>query len=131
VTTAPTALEARRDVALVALDLMPRIIANADRPRPGRLVLTRSMRLADLLRRGGGQVVWVRSERPQESSPRAAGSPRDQSPPVQLVKQTWGAFTGTGLHELLQQRAITTLWLTGITTNQAVESTARAADGLG
>ncbi|GAA3289493.1 isochorismatase family protein [Streptomyces cinereospinus] len=48
-----------------------------------------------------------------------------------LVKQHWGAFTGTGLAEFLTERGITQVVVTGVATAFGVESTARQASELG
>lgn len=46
---------------------------------------------------------------------------------VLVQKQTWGAFTGTSLHETLQGFGVTQILVTGIATQFGVESTARSA----
>ncbi len=46
---------------------------------------------------------------------------------IQIVKQQWGAFYGTGLDLQLRRRGIETVVLGGIATNFGVESTARQA----
>ncbi len=46
---------------------------------------------------------------------------------VEIRKQQWGAFYGTGLDLELRRRGITTIILCGISTNIGVESTARFA----
>lgn len=50
---------------------------------------------------------------------------------VVVAKRTWGAFTGTGLNEVLRSRGVTELVLCGIATSAGVESTARQAHELG
>jgi nicotinamidase-related amidase len=50
---------------------------------------------------------------------------------LRVTKRTWGAFSGTGLHELLQERGVTQVVLAGIATCMGVESTARQAHELG
>ena len=45
--------------------------------------------------------------------------------------QRIGGFAGSGLHELLQSRGITTTVFSGTATNASVEGTARAASDLG
>jgi nicotinamidase-related amidase len=42
-----------------------------------------------------------------------------------------GGFTGSGLHELLQAKGVTTVLFTGVATNASVEGTARGASDLG
>lgn len=48
-----------------------------------------------------------------------------------ISKQTWGAFTGTGLETLLRRLGISQLVIAGIATSIGVESTARCAHELG
>ncbi len=48
-----------------------------------------------------------------------------------VTKKTWGAFTGTGLHEHLQSLGVTQIVLAGVATSIGVESTARYAHELG
>ncbi len=48
-----------------------------------------------------------------------------------ISKQTWGAFTGTGLETLLRRLGISQLVIAGIDTSIGVESTARCAHELG
>ena len=46
---------------------------------------------------------------------------------IRIVKNSWGAFYGTALHEKLKALGITEIVLAGIATSIGVESTARAA----
>lgn len=48
-----------------------------------------------------------------------------------ITKQVNSAFIGTSLETLLRQRHITTLVVTGLTTNHCVETTVRMAGNLG
>lgn len=48
-----------------------------------------------------------------------------------LTKQTWGAFTKTGLAEHLRERGVTQVVIAGVATSMGVESTARHAHELG
>lgn len=48
-----------------------------------------------------------------------------------ITKQVNSAFIGTSLEMLLRQRQITTLVVTGLTTNHCVETTVRMAGNLG
>jgi nicotinamidase-related amidase len=48
-----------------------------------------------------------------------------------VTHQRIGGFAGSGLHELLQSRGITTTVFSGTATNASVEGTARAASDLG
>lgn len=48
-----------------------------------------------------------------------------------VEKRTWGAFTGTGLHELLSEQGVTQVVVCGVSTSIGVETTARSAYALG
>jgi nicotinamidase-related amidase len=50
---------------------------------------------------------------------------------IQVSKRTWGAFSGTDLHEQLQARGVTQVVITGVATSIGCESTARQAHELG
>ncbi|MEV4254293.1 isochorismatase family protein [Spirillospora sp. NPDC049652] len=121
--------------ALVAIDLMERIVAQPTAPHTGPDVLARSVRLADALREAGGTVVWVRVERPgvDEQPPGSGLCPEIEvaASDVVVVKGTWGAFQNTGLETALRERGVDTLLLTGLVTNFGVESTGRIADEAG
>lgn len=55
--------------------------------------------------------------------PELDGHPSDHH----IVKKTWGAFTSTGLDELLKRLGVTQAVIAGIATSIGVESTARQA----
>ncbi|GIE77099.1 hydrolase [Actinoplanes philippinensis] len=117
--------------ALIAVDLMPRLVDQDMGPHRGADVVARAAELATALRDAGGTVVLVRVERPHVAEqPPGSGfvpelQPRDGD--VVVVKRTIGAFYGTGLAETLRDRGIDTVVLTGLATTMGVESTARAA----
>lgn len=46
---------------------------------------------------------------------------------ILVTKRTWGAFHGTDLHEQLQKRGVTQVFVTGVATSIGAETTARAA----
>ncbi len=120
--------------ALVLVDLMDRIVALPLEPRKGTDVLATCGELAAACRAAGAAVVLIRVERPQAAeqppgSALAAGLAREGD--LEVVKRTIGGFQGTGLHDRLGERNITTLVFGGIATNLGVESTARAAGDLG
>jgi nicotinamidase-related amidase len=48
-----------------------------------------------------------------------------------VSKQRVGAFIGTSLHEILQQRGVTQVFMAGVSTSIGVESTARSAYDFG
>lgn len=119
--------------ALVLIDFMPRIIGLELGPRTGPEALEAACGLAERFRAAGAPVVAVRVDRPNVAE-QPAGSelhPRVAALADEVVtKRTVGAFQGTGLHELLRGRGVSTLVLAGIATNMGVESTARAASDL-
>ncbi|WP_433368080.1 isochorismatase family protein [Actinoplanes sp. CA-142083] len=117
--------------ALIAVDLMPRIVEQDMGPHRGADVVARTVALATALRRAGGTVVLVRAERPRVASqPPGSGFVPELQPQdgdIVIVKRTIGAFYGTGLAERLRDRGIDTVIMAGLATTMGVESTARAA----
>jgi nicotinamidase-related amidase len=117
--------------ALIAVDLMPRIVAQDFGPHRGADVVTRSAALAAALRTAGGTVVPVRVERPNvDTQPPGSDLVPEMAPrqgDLPIVKRTVGAFYGTGLADRLRERGITTVIMAGLVTTMGVESTARAA----
>jgi nicotinamidase-related amidase len=117
--------------ALIAVDLMPRIVEQDLGPHRGVDVVARTAELAEAVRRGGGTVVAVRVERPNVAEqPAGSGfvpemAPRDGD--IEVVKRTIGAFYGTGLAQRLRERGVDTVVMAGLATTMGVESTARAA----
>ncbi|MER8185982.1 isochorismatase family protein [Kitasatospora sp. NPDC094015] len=120
--------------ALVLIDLMDRIVDLPVEPRPGRAVLEASLALATDFRAVGAPVVAVRVERPgvevQPPGSDLVASVAEIADEV-VVKRSIGGFHGTDLDDLLRERGVDTLVLTGIATNLGVESTARSAVDLG
>lgn len=120
--------------ALVLVDLMDRIVGLPLEPHKGTEVLAVAEELASAFRQVGALVVLVRVERPgvHEQPPGSglvAGLAAEGD--IEIVKRTIGGFQGTGLHERLRERGISTLVFGGIATNLGVESTARAAGDHG
>ncbi|MEW2522533.1 isochorismatase family protein [Actinacidiphila alni] len=116
--------------ALILVDLMDRIVALPLAPHSGPEVLAAALRLAGAFRASGAAVVGVRVRRPGPAEqPPGSDLVEDVAKVCDLVvvKQTVGAFHGTGLDERLRERGIDTLVLAGVATNMGVESTARAA----
>ncbi|WP_033343951.1 isochorismatase family protein [Catenuloplanes japonicus] len=117
--------------ALIAVDLMPRIVTRDLGPHLGADVVARTVTLASAVRDGGGTVVLVRVERPDVAEqPPGSDLVPELAPHEQdlvVVKRTIGAFYGTGLADRLRERGITTVVMAGIATTMGVESTARAA----
>lgn len=126
---------ADRHTALIAVDLMERLVRQQCSPHPGADVVRRTVRLADTVRASGGLVVWVRTERPavtaQPPGSALAAGIAPAATDFVVVKRAWGAFHTTDLHQRLRRRSVSTLWIAGIATNLGVESTARCADELG
>jgi nicotinamidase-related amidase len=132
------------NAALVVIDLQ-RGIVGIPAAHPVPEIVDRSAQLASAFRARGLPVVLVNvvSGPPGRSD---AGRPKhafpddwtelvpelEQQPSDLLVsKRSWGAFLTTSLHETLQERGITQIFLTGISTSAGVESTARSAYDYG
>jgi nicotinamidase-related amidase len=117
--------------ALIAVDLMPRIVELDLGPHRGADVVARTAALATALRKAGGTVVVVGAERPHVAEqPPGSGLVPEMAPQdgdVEVVKRTIGAFYGTGLAERLRERGVDTVIMAGLATTMGVESTARAA----
>ncbi|MBB1154698.1 MULTISPECIES: isochorismatase family protein [Amycolatopsis] len=89
---------------------LPVVLVTVDGGAPGR---------TDQQRPGGAPrpADWA------EVAPELDRQPGD----LHVTKQRWGAFTGTDLHRLLQDRGVTQTVLAGVATSIGVESTARSA----
>ena len=137
-----------RTTALVLIDLQNGIVGRTLAPRSGAEVAGRAKELAQRFRAAGARVVLVRvgwssdfgeilsqpvdepMQRPAGGLPAGWGELIDglaEPGDIQIVKQQWGAFYGTGLDLQLRRRGIETVVLGGIATNFGVESTARQA----
>ncbi len=130
--------------ALIVVDLQRGTVA---RPAayPVAPVIANAARLAKVFRQHGLPVVLVnvdgapstRTEVPSN----VAGLPDGwtvlvpeldaQSSDHRVSKQSWGAFTNTGLHGYLQEHSVTQVVLAGVATSIGVETTARQARELG
>ncbi|TDB70383.1 isochorismatase family protein [Micromonospora sp. KC721] len=121
--------------ALIVVDLMPRIVEQDMGPHKGADVVARASRLVTTFRRAGGTVVLVRVDRPgvAEQPPGSGFVPEMEPQPgdIIVVKQTIGAFYGTGLADQLRERGVSSVVMTGLATTMGVESTARAASDHG
>lgn len=136
--------------ALILIDLQRAIVGRQLAPHSAADVVSRSAALAARCRELGATVVYVRVDMadilqlPVDQSWRDPNAPPPPAEASELVpeagkqpgdlvitKRQWGAFFGTDLEAQLRKRGITTVLLTGIATNYGVESTARAAAGLG
>ncbi|MEU5125112.1 isochorismatase family protein [Streptomyces mobaraensis] len=126
--------------ALVLVDLQKGITA-LPTAHPADEVVARAARLAAAFRARRLPVVMVRvvgaAPGRTEAGRRTGEHPADFADPrpelgradddIVVLKRTWGAFHGTGLHERLRRHGVTQLALAGIATGLGVESTARAA----
>ena len=132
--------------ALIVVDLQKGVTARPE-TKP---VLDSSAALAAAFRERGFPVVLVTVDggAPGRTDAHQAGGGRGSrqrpadwaqlalelghhSADIRIVKQRWGAFTGTGLDERLRERGVTQVVVTGIATSIGVESTARSAHELG
>ncbi len=137
-----------KTTALVLIDLQHGIVNRTTAPYPSHEVVKKGASLAKKFREQGAVVVFVRVDLANllkisaDKSMRGAGElPPNASDlvPVAVVqrdaviisKRQWGAFFGTDLEVQLRGRGVSTIVLGGIATNYGVESTARAAAGLG
>lgn len=131
--------------ALIVVDLQKGIVGMAA-VHPMEDIVGNSVRLAEAFRELGLPVVLVNATgvapgRTEEGG----GAPREfpadfaelvpelnvQPNDVLITKQRWGSFTGTSLHQDLQDRGVTQVVVTGVATQAGVESTARSAHELG
>ena len=139
-----------KTTALILVDLQQGIVALPTAPYATKDVVNKAAVLAKLFREKGSLVVYVRVDLantlklpvdaplrdPQAPPPPASASelvPEAglQSSDLVITKRQWGAFFGTDLEQQLRERGIQTIVMGGIATNFGVESTARAAAGLG
>jgi len=130
--------------ALVVIDLQKGIVA-LPVAHPVEGILERVRTLAVAFRGRGLPVVLVnveggapgRCEQPRRVGDLASGwselvAELERQPSDHVVtKKTWGAFTNTGLLDLLNKQGITQIVLAGISTSIGIESTARQAQELG
>ena len=130
--------------ALVVIDLQKGIV-NMPTAHPAADIVARAAELARAFRRHHLPVVLVNvtggAPGRAEQTRSTAGRPADWAELVPeldrqpgdhaVTKQTWGAFTNTGLREYLQKLGVTQVVIAGISTSAGVESTARFAHELG
>lgn len=137
--------------ALIVIDLQ-KGLAGAPTVDPFDLVVDRSRRLAVAFRERGDPVVLVTGagfppgRTDAQQARKAAGTPppalasdwtelvdelRPEDDDLRVTKRTWGAFTNSGLMELLTERKVTQVVITGVATSMGVESTARQAHECG
>jgi nicotinamidase-related amidase len=130
--------------ALVVIDLQKGIVSHPT-AHPVAEIITHARTLLSAFRRHRLPVVLVNvtggAPGRTDQSRRLDGLPADWSELVpeldqqagdhRVTKQTWGAFTGTGLEAYLKGLGVTQIVLAGISTSIGVESTARQAYELG
>ncbi len=127
--------------ALILIDLQKGIVGMPT-VHPAGEITSRAARLARAFRERGLPVVLVNVTnaapgRSDAGAPNVSSFPAgwtelvpelEQHPADYLIsKQRWGAFIGTSLNEVLQQRGVTQIVLAGVATSIGVESTARSA----
>ena len=129
------------NAVLVVLDLQVATVGMPTTPHTAADIFERSAGLAKAFRDKGHSVVWVNvaggssgrtdvapqmGELPNNWTelPEELGvTPTDKT----LTKYGWGAFHDDRMDALLTEAGVSQIFLTGITTSQAVESTARSA----
>jgi nicotinamidase-related amidase len=130
--------------ALIVIDLQKGIVA-IPTAHPASEIVRRSAQLAHAFRERGLPVVLVNvtaaAPGRTDVGPRTFSFPDnwtelvpelDRQPGDYIVsKQRVGAFIGTSLDEILRQRGVTQVLITGIATSVGVESTARSAYDYG
>jgi nicotinamidase-related amidase len=126
--------------ALVVIDLQKGIVTMPT-AHPIETVITRTRKLLDAFRATKQTVVLVtvagrapgRTDAPRPALtfaedwtdliPELNVQPDD----ILVTKHSWGAFTKTGLEEILRARGVTQVVVTGVATGSGVEATARQA----
>ena len=135
--------------ALVLIDLQHGTVALETSPHPASAVVAKAASLAATFRKHSSPVIYVRVDLAnmlQVPADRSHGDPKNPPPAIAselvsaagvqssdlvITKRHWSAFSGTDLEVMLKKSGRTTLVIGGIATNFGVESTARAAAGLG
>ena len=130
--------------ALLVIDLQ-RGIVSGPTVHPAAEIVARAAALAEAFRRRHLPVVLVNVDarppgRAEQSRPGGAFPPdfaelvpelNAQPGDHRVTKQTPGAFTHTGLADLLKNQGVTGVVVVGVATSVGVESTARQAYELG
>jgi nicotinamidase-related amidase len=138
-----------KKTALILIDLQHGIVGMDTQPYTAKSVVVKSAMLAERFREKNATVIYVRVDLgsilalPVDVS---HGDPNSPPPPIAselvpesgfqptdllITKRHWSAFSGTDLEERLRKADLNTVVIAGIATNFGVESTARAAAGLG
>jgi len=125
---------------LVVIDLQKGIVG-LPTAHPAAEIVDRSAQLARAFRERGLPVVLVNvtaaAPGRTDAGPRRLAFPEGwtelvpelgtQPGDILISKQRVGAFIGTGLDEILRERGVTQIFLTGVATRSGVEATARSA----
>jgi nicotinamidase-related amidase len=131
--------------ALVVIDLQKGIVGMQTAPYPADEIVARTAQLARAFRERGLPVVLVNvtaaAPGRTDAGPRKFAFADDwtefapelerQAGDYVVSKQRVGAFIGTSLQDILRQRRVTQVFLTGIATAFGVESTGRSAYDYG
>jgi nicotinamidase-related amidase len=129
--------------ALIVIDLQKGIVG-LPTAHPASEVVERAARLAAAFRRRRLPVVLVNVDggAPGRTEQTLLGAFPDgwtelvaelnpQPQDHRVTKRTWGAFTNTGLLDILKREGVTQVVIAGIATSAGVESTARQAHEFG
>lgn len=129
--------------ALILIDLQKGVVGQPT-AHPAAEIIRNCSTLASSFRQHGLPVVLVNvtgAAPGRANQKRSMGSlPPDYAELVDglqqkhdhlVTKRTWGAFTNTDLHAILQKRSVTQVVIAGIATSIGVESTARFAHEYG
>lgn len=129
------------DTALLVIDVQRGFdeIEAAGLARNNPLAVQQIARLLAAFRRAGAAVIHVRHASREPGSPfqphrsgyAVIDEAREQAGEAVIVKEVNSAFIGTDLEDRLREAGVTTLAITGATTNHCVETTARVAGNLG
>ncbi|MEV0838570.1 isochorismatase family protein [Actinocatenispora sera] len=122
------------DLALLIIDLQAVYLPGMYRPEP---VLTRVATLADRARAAGAPVVYLRQIVPPDEVPAGVdprellGSIAPRPGDVVLDKHSADAFLDTGLADLLRQRGVRRIAVTGYSTEMCVDTAVRSGLSAG
>ena len=138
-----------KKTALILIDLQHGIVGMETQPYTAKSVVQKSAMLAERFREKNATVIYVRVDLGNLTPllvDVSHGDPNSPPPPIAselvpesgfqptdllITKRHWSAFSGTALEERLRKADVNTVVIAGIATNFGVESTARAAAGLG
>lgn len=139
----------QQKVALILLDLQYGIVARPVEPHSSASVIEQCRSMVEAFRRKRMNVIYVHVDLANLFpliSDRHLRDPNAELPPdacdlvpgagfqdgnLLITKRHWSAFGQTELNAILRERGVETIVLAGISTNFAVESTARHAVALG